>query len=280
MSTPGASSAGWPCTSSVGVEARAADLLDQLVRRGAATARARGRARTCAGCRASGAARRPPGGRSPRSPQRLTLALARGIGAEQAAHAAGLQDHHGHAVGDGVVQLARDPRAFLDDRRAGLLLALAAPRARRGARRRRGALPARARSGRSPTRAGRSRIARRPGRDRRCARCRSRSPRRRRRRVARERGPQAQLVGDREHQDQLGQERRERVRVVGVVVGETLDGDHRDQREQRGTAAEGDRGAVDGGGDQPAAGALAADRLETPSGRSAGRSRGRSVARG
>ena len=56
--------------------------------------------------------------------QRLALALARGVVAQQPAHAARLQDHHGHAVGDGVVQLARDPRALLDDRGAGLLLAL------------------------------------------------------------------------------------------------------------------------------------------------------------
>ena len=64
-------------------------------------------------------------------------------------------------------------------------------------------------------------------------------------------------------------------------MGEALDGDHRDQREQRGAAAEGDRGAVDGGGDQPAAGALAAERLDdAEQRRSAGRSRGRSAGRG
>ena len=47
-----------------------------------------------------------------------------GSSPQQPAHAARLQDHHRHAVGDGVVQLAGDPRALLDDRGAGLLLAL------------------------------------------------------------------------------------------------------------------------------------------------------------
>ena len=56
--------------------------------------------------------------------QRLTLALALRVVAQQAAHAARLQDHHRDAVRDGVVQLAGDPRALLDDRGAGLLLAL------------------------------------------------------------------------------------------------------------------------------------------------------------
>ena len=56
--------------------------------------------------------------------ERLALAFAGRVAAEQPAHAARLQDHHRDAVGDRVVQLARDPRALLDDRGAGLLLAL------------------------------------------------------------------------------------------------------------------------------------------------------------
>ena len=47
-----------------------------------------------------------------------------GSSPSSAAHAARLQDHHRHAVGDGVVQLARDPRALVGDRGARLLLAL------------------------------------------------------------------------------------------------------------------------------------------------------------
>ena len=46
------------------------------------------------------------------------------VGREPAPHAAHLEHHRAHAVGDDVVQLARDPRPFLGDRLAGSLLAL------------------------------------------------------------------------------------------------------------------------------------------------------------
>ena len=47
---------------------------------------------------------------------------------EDAARALRLQDHQHHAVGDDVVQLARDPLALLARGRAGALVALAVER--------------------------------------------------------------------------------------------------------------------------------------------------------
>ena len=80
--------------------------------------------------------------------------------------------------------------------------------------------------------------------------------------VAGERGLEAQLVGDREHQDQLGEERRQRVGVVGRVVRDRLRDRDGGQGGERRAAAERDRRAVDGGGDQPALGVLACESLE------------------
>jgi hypothetical protein len=52
------------------------------------------------------------------------LALARLVVAEQPAHGRRLDGHHAHRVADDVVELARDPRALLRDRRERTLLPL------------------------------------------------------------------------------------------------------------------------------------------------------------
>src|SRR5204862_367575 len=64
---------------------------------------------------------------SRRSARRRTARLARSFGIRVEHLLAGRRLHHHHAdvVGDYVVQLARDPGAFLDDRPLGLPLALA-----------------------------------------------------------------------------------------------------------------------------------------------------------
>ena len=54
--------------------------------------------------------------------ERFALALL--LGTEQAAHAARLDRHDAHGVGDDVVQLAGDAAAFLGDRLAGEGVAL------------------------------------------------------------------------------------------------------------------------------------------------------------
>ena len=57
-------------------------------------------------------------------------------------------------------------------------------------------------------------------------------------REAEQRGLEAQLERDREEQDQLGQERRQRVGLIRRVVRERLRGDDRRQRQQRRAAAD------------------------------------------
>ena len=91
-----------------------------------------------------------------------------------------------------------------------------------------------------------------------------------------ERGAEAQLVRDGEEQDQLGQERRERVGVVGRVVRERLRDHDRGQRGKRIAAPQRDRGAVDQRGRQPAARVVA---RRAPRARRAARSGARSRCR-
>ena len=102
--------------------------------------------------------------------ERLPLAFAGRVAAEQPAHATRLQDHHRDAVGDRVVQLARDPRALLDDRGAGLLLALELDAHDVALRRRAALLLAAHDPARRPRPAGRSRPGRSPGRSARSGR--------------------------------------------------------------------------------------------------------------
>ena len=72
--------------------------------------------------------RRAPG----RGHRRQRFARARRVGVEHVLTGRGLHDHHADVVGDHVVQLARDPGAFLGHCPLGLLLALALEARRAG----------------------------------------------------------------------------------------------------------------------------------------------------